>query len=189
MSRPRSFDEEMVIQIAMGEFLRDGFDAVTFRSLADKTGLGLRSLSNAFGDKEALFIRVMEAYVTRVENTLPDINPPTGPEAIAKLFALMTAQYPADAPRQNGCLVINQITDARFHDERLEKLIDRYRDSIAQNFSAALAAGNIRDDDDDKVRFLMTLYVGVLHTIRLYRDTRAPHGIAAHVAALLESWK
>ena len=173
----------------MTEFWRRGFEGVTFRRLSVQTGLGLRSLSNTFDDKETLYVRALELYVARVEENLPKLIAQGGAEAITKLFAVLTAQYPADAPRQNGCLIVNQMAVVQFHDGRLQAVIDRYFDCLRRNYGAALKAAAIIDDLDNRVGFLITLFVGVQMTIRLHSDTRAAAGIEAQVAAIIRAWR
>ncbi len=173
----------------MTEFWRHGFEGVTFRRLSAQTGLGLRSLSNTFGDKETLYIRALDFYVDRVEENLPKLLAQGGTEAITKLFAVLTADYPAEAPRQNGCLIVNQMAVVQFHDGRLQAVIDRYFDCLNRNYGAALQAAGIADDLEDRVGFLITLFVGVQLTIRLHSNTRAAAGTEAHVAAIIRAWR
>ncbi len=60
--RPRTFDEQAVIAHAAGVFLEQGFEAVSYERLAKEVGLSKPSLYNTFGDKTALFERVLESY-------------------------------------------------------------------------------------------------------------------------------
>ncbi len=189
MGRPRSFDENTVLETAMIEFWRLGFEAVTFRSLSEKTGLGLRSLSNAFGDKETLFIRALEFYVARVEKNLPALLEKGGVDALVKLFANVSTKHPSESPRQNGCLIVNQLAIAQLHDARLKVVIKRYFDCLTQNFREALIASEIVDELNERVRYLVTLFVGMQLTIRLHHNTRVAADTAAQMAIIVNHWK
>src|SRR5687767_9218381 len=65
MPRPRAFDEADVLDAAVDCFWRGGLEATSIRDLASEMGINCPSLYNAFGDKRALFIRVLEHYVCR----------------------------------------------------------------------------------------------------------------------------
>ena len=188
MARPRSFDENSILETAMAEYWRCSFETVTFRELSKITGLGLRSLTNTFGDKETFYIRVLEHYVSRMEENLPRLLSTGGAYALVSLFAQISAEHPADAPRQNGCLIVNQISEIHRHDNRLQTVIDRYFACLDTNFNTALAASGIISEVDDKVKLLITMLVGMQLVIRLNRNTCAAAGIDAHVTGLIDGW-
>ncbi len=48
VGRPRLFDDQLVIQAAMDEFWRNGFEATSAQTLVNSTGLGRGSLYSAF---------------------------------------------------------------------------------------------------------------------------------------------
>lgn len=62
MARPRTFEENDILEKATREFWRRGFTGTSYTHLTRATGLTKASLYNAFGNKEALFIRVLEHY-------------------------------------------------------------------------------------------------------------------------------
>ncbi|GLY04094.1 MULTISPECIES: TetR/AcrR family transcriptional regulator [Actinoplanes] len=62
MARPRKFDEEQVLRSATEAFWNAGFAATSLDDLMQATGLGKGSLYGAFGDKQALFQRVLDGY-------------------------------------------------------------------------------------------------------------------------------
>jgi len=60
--RPRSFDEQEALEKAIQVFWLKGYDGVTIDDLVDGMGVGRPSLYAVFGDKRALFLRVLRAY-------------------------------------------------------------------------------------------------------------------------------
>ena len=60
--RPRSFDEAEALEKATQVFWSKGYDGVTIDDLVDGMGVGRPSLYAVFGDKRAIFLRVLEAY-------------------------------------------------------------------------------------------------------------------------------
>ena len=63
--RPRSFDELKALEKATQVFWSKGYDGVTIDDLVDGMGVGRPSLYAVFGDKRAIFLRVLKAYAER----------------------------------------------------------------------------------------------------------------------------
>jgi AcrR family transcriptional regulator len=63
--RPRSFDETAAIEKATQVFWSKGYDGVTIDDLVAGMGVGRPSLYAVFGDKRAIFLRVLRAYAER----------------------------------------------------------------------------------------------------------------------------
>src|ERR1700722_3582756 len=83
--RPRAFDEEVVLDVAMRLFWEHGFDGTSMSELTEAMGINRRSVYAAFGNKEALFTASLERYLA-------------GPGAfVGKALALPTARQVAQA--------------------------------------------------------------------------------------------
>jgi len=63
--RPRSFDEGHALEKATQVFWSKGYDGVTIDDLVAGMGVGRPSLYAVFGDKRAIFLRVLKAYAER----------------------------------------------------------------------------------------------------------------------------
>ena len=63
--RPRSFDEMEALEKATHVFWSKGYDGVTIDDLVAGMGVGRPSLYAVFGDKRAIFLRVLRAYAER----------------------------------------------------------------------------------------------------------------------------
>jgi AcrR family transcriptional regulator len=63
--RPRSFDETGALEKATQVFWSKGYDGVTIDDLVAGMGVGRPSLYAVFGDKRAIFFRVLRAYAER----------------------------------------------------------------------------------------------------------------------------
>jgi AcrR family transcriptional regulator len=60
--RPRSFDKAKALDRAMHVFWKVGYEAASMSDLTRAMGINRPSLYAAFGDKEALFFKVMDRY-------------------------------------------------------------------------------------------------------------------------------
>src|SRR6266446_153473 len=61
--RPREYDPEVALQQAMDAFWDTGFSGTSLDDLSTRTGMNRPSLYAAFGDKQALYLKTLEAYL------------------------------------------------------------------------------------------------------------------------------
>ncbi|WIA58306.1 TetR/AcrR family transcriptional regulator [Sphingobium sp. WTD-1] len=134
--RPRSFDEDAALSAAQALFHQHGYDGVGVAALAQAMGINPPSLYAAFGDKAALFDRVLARYA---RDALPvdDILVPGTPPAAALTELLRTAAriYAAN-PAAPGCMVLEaargaDMTAAAQARCWKDRSVDRVRDYLA----------------------------------------------------------
>lgn len=86
--RPRSFDRDAALEVAMDVFWKKGYEATTIHDLTAAMGINPPSLYAAFGDKERLYLEAVERYQSwrreQVGHTLDSV--PTAREAIEQLL-------------------------------------------------------------------------------------------------------
>jgi TetR/AcrR family transcriptional repressor of nem operon len=124
--RPRSFEPDAVLERAMHVFWAKGYEATGIADLEDATGLGRQSLYGAFGDKRALFARVVDFYFERVlKPGLVDVL--DAPGSARKNLELVFHRWieVATAPDFNGCLVGNGVSAMSPGDPELADLLRR----------------------------------------------------------------
>ena len=63
MGRPRSFDEDTILEAAAGVFVRGGYEGTSIDDLVRTLGLHRGSLYLAFGSKRGLFLAALRRYV------------------------------------------------------------------------------------------------------------------------------
>ncbi|WP_028922779.1 TetR/AcrR family transcriptional regulator [Pseudonocardia acaciae] len=61
--RPRAFDEDAALDRALEVFWRQGYEGTALSDLTEAMGINRPSLYGAFGNKEALFRRVLDRYI------------------------------------------------------------------------------------------------------------------------------
>lgn len=70
MARPRSFDIDEALAAATQVFLARGFDGATLDDLTGAMGVNKPSLYAAFGDKEALYAKVLDGYAAMAKSAM-----------------------------------------------------------------------------------------------------------------------
>ncbi len=105
MARPREFDETEVLDKALGVFWAQGFAHTSISDIEAATGLGRASLYGAFGDKDALFVRVVERYQAKMSNATDVLaNATSLREGLHQFFdGWFRGTCPSEGPK--GCLL------------------------------------------------------------------------------------
>lgn len=191
MSRPRSFDEDAVIEAAMRQFWRHGYAGTSVRDLGEVMGLGQASFYNAFGDKRSLFARCLDRYLDqgmrerlgRLAATLPPR------QAIAGLLEEIVARSLRD---RMGCLLVNSALEVAPHDRGVAGVVAARLAELEDFFRARVLAGqadgsiNATRDPDDLARMLMTLLLGLRVLARGRPDRATMQGAVRQALALLD---
>ena len=124
--RPRSFDRDKALGVAMQLFWQQGYDGTSLTDLT--TGMGIRpaSLYAAFGSKEALFLEALERYRAGVGSGLPRIvkTAASAQEAIRSLLE-GTAATITRRSQPRGCMIVlaslRGFTDSSEMDAELQR--------------------------------------------------------------------
>jgi TetR/AcrR family transcriptional regulator, transcriptional repressor for nem operon len=106
MPREREFKEEEVLAAASQVFSTHGFAGTSVAMLTEATGLGKQSLYNAFGDKEALYLRAVNYAAGQyacVAQEMADAK--SGREAIELFFRAVTKQCRSSNVSEKACIV------------------------------------------------------------------------------------
>ena len=153
--RPRSFDEAKALEKATQVYWSKGYDGVTIDDLVAGMGVGRPSLYAVFGDKRAIFLRVLKAYAERKGALAAKalLSPQSLRDSIAGFlrFAVESATEKGSA---RGCLMV--CVAPLVEDTEVQRFLqnaaaggtalveDRFRDGII--------AGEIRSDFPVAVR-------------------------------------
>lgn len=142
MGRPRKFDETLVLTAAMNTFWQRGYEATSTRDLAESTGMGLSSLSNAFGDKRQLYLRALRRYYETNTAMQTELLGQSGPVK-DRLRNLMVQAIDIDLadPPSSGCLIINASMEMANTDPEVAQEVRRHFTTVEQAVHAALAEG------------------------------------------------
>src|ERR1700759_3862272 len=108
----RQFDEQEMIAAALDVFWRKGLHDATMQDLAVATGVQRGSLYNAYGDKEAIFLRAFDQYTE--EFLEPAGNALAEGDAAARLkifFDVIMVNMTSGSPPR-GCLTTRTALDA-----------------------------------------------------------------------------
>lgn len=152
LGRPRSFDPDDVLERALHVFREDGYGGASYETIEKATGLHRQSLRYAFGDKAALFRRVLDRYAEGKIAVVCSVLERPGRALDNVRAVLMIWAEDAGDPSGCGCLVVNTLAERRGSDDRVVEAAsaatERLVGAFAGAFRTAQAQGDVRSDLD-----------------------------------------
>ena len=167
MARPRSFDPDEALDLARDVFWQKGFQGTSLDDITAATGLNKPSLYAAFGDKNALFLKVLDRYHARIvanaERVLKE-----GPAARDAIERWLTSFVPfcSGIKGSRGCLSVNTAADGAADQKAVRKRIERFNRKLEQLLSDRLRADRAQFseafDPDAAAHAIMAIYLGLM---------------------------
>ena len=169
MARPREFDEDEARAGVMRAFLTKGYADTSLSDLEAASGLGRKSLYNAFGDKRALFVRALADFrhLAVAETLAPLGGDGVGRAEIAAVYDRLIALADTEIGRL-GCLICNTAReDIARHDAEVGAAVTDYFAHVTALMQRAVetaqARGEIAPSRDAATlgQFLMAIVVAL----------------------------
>jgi len=190
MARPRSFDTDHVMDIDRQVFWQKGFQATSLDEITAASGIAKPSLYAAFGDKSALFLKVLDRYHDGIlgwaERTLAQPGPAR--EAIRQWLTGFIP-YCSGEKGQRGCLSINSAADGSLDRAEVRKSIERYNRRLEELLRARLRADRAQFrkgfDPDVTAHTIMVVHAGLLALAHQRPESKQVKAVIDQVMSLL----
>ena len=189
--RPRQFDTETAIVQAMRLFWRKGYEGTSLSDLTEELGITRPSLYAAFGNKEALFLKVLDRYDQETSHFIQTaLNAPTA-RALAEGLIYGACAFHSDAKNPPGCLMVHGALIGGEAGASVRKETNRrrglLRDRIAERLKQAQAEGDLRADADADA--LSGYLVAILRGIAVEAASGAqPSGLRRIADIAMTAW-
>lgn len=168
--RPRTFDRDQALKKAMQVFWEKGYEGTTMSDLITAIGMKAPSVYAAFGNKDALFNKVVELYGEMVnEGPLQALNHNKNIFDAIKNSLRANVELFTSLEKPTGCLImtaaINCAPEQNAHVENLRNLRETYKDAIEARFKLAVADGQLIADANPSV--LAEFYTTFVHGLAM----------------------
>jgi TetR/AcrR family transcriptional regulator, transcriptional repressor for nem operon len=148
MPRVKLFNEDVVLENATRLFWSKGYNGTSIDDLVKATGISRSSLYDSFGDKHGLFIRSLQRYKQKnnqsLREALTSIASPK--ERIYRIFYHTLNEILTDRQRK-GCFMVNSTTELSGQDKEAIAIsctnMQEMEKTFAQWVSQAQQAGEI----------------------------------------------
>lgn len=167
MARPKEYDQDDVLDKAVGLFWRQGYKASSVTDLVRATGLNTATMYKEFGDKDGMFEAALERY--RQKNIGPRFEILAKEPNLKGVEAFLDSVVSGAASTEyQGCLMMNHLAQKNSISPRAAKKIDDFCAMMEGLLKAALqnaqAAGDIPagKDPGETASFIMCCVHGLV---------------------------
>jgi AcrR family transcriptional regulator len=167
MPRPRNFDIDVATERALRLFWSKGYDGTTLEDLTEAMGINRPSLYAAFGNKEGVFQRALERYLSGpASGAAAALEADTAREVAHRLLRFY-ADSVGKPDRPRGCLLVQGALAAGDEAASIrEALADQRRlgeDALIHRFERAKREGDLSADvsPTELARYVWTVCQGI----------------------------
>jgi AcrR family transcriptional regulator len=167
MGRPREFDPDKALDVALHVFWSRGYEGASMADLTEAMGITKPSLYAAFGNKEELFRKALDRYVDGPGGYVQvALAKPTVREVVEHLL-FEAADAVTDPNNPPGCLAVQgALTCGEAAESIKQELMSRRasgEQNLRQRFERAVAEGDLPKDSDaaDLARYLSAILQGM----------------------------
>jgi AcrR family transcriptional regulator len=167
LGRPRAFDTDEALDAAMMVFWRDGYEGTSLATLTEAMGINRPSLYAAFGDKEALFHKVLDRYTEGPAAYVGEaLRLPTA-RAVVEALLQGAVNVCASSSNPRGCLLIQGGLSCGAEAKAIQKALVARRNEgeklLARRLKRARSEGDLPSDANpvDLARYIVTVVRGL----------------------------
>ena len=170
----KRFDEKAALTAALDVFWRQGLAGTSMPDLAEATGVQRGSLYNAYGDKEAVFLRAFDIYEKRFLQLVEGSLVGTSAEAILLSFFHTVIENMFSGKPSRGCLTTKTAVDGSVASVRiqvrLQVLIERLEMRLESAFRRPEVENQLHLAPNEAAELVVTFTRGLAVMERITAD-------------------
>ena len=192
MAGVKQFNQDEVLDKAMEVFWQKGYEGTSVQDLTLATGLGRGSLYGAFGDKEHLFITVLDRYADKFQAEIVEqLHNPDPYQAIEGMFKVMIERM-SNPKYPRGCLNTNTSVGMANKSEIIERKIAERLGGLESAIYLVLRKAQSEEklSAEKDIRAFARFLVGVSQGMAVLNKTFADPSVIRDVAKVaLSFWE
>jgi len=167
MGRPREFDVDKALDLALQVFWRKGYEGASMADLTETMGITKPSLYSAFGNKEELFRKALDRYVDGPGGYFQVALAKPTMRAVVEHLLYENADAVTDPNHPPGCLAVQGALSCGDAAESIKQELMSRRakgeQDLRQRFEQAIAEGDLPQGSDaaDLAAYLSAILQGM----------------------------
>jgi AcrR family transcriptional regulator len=167
MGRPREFDVDKALDLALQVFWRKGYEGASMADLTETMGITKPSLYSAFGNKEELFRKALDRYVDGPGGYFQVALAKPTARAVVEHLLYESANAVTDPNHPPGCLAVQGALSCGDAAESIKQELMSRRakgeQDLRQRFERAIAEGDLPKESDaaDLAAYLSAVLQGM----------------------------
>jgi AcrR family transcriptional regulator len=167
MGRPREFDIDKALDLALQVFWRKGYEGASMADLTETMGITKPSLYAAFGNKEELFRKALDRYVDGPGGYFQVALAKPTARAVVEHLLYESANAVTDPNHPPGCLAVQGALSCGDAAESIKQELMSRRakgeQDLRQRFERAIAEGDLPKESDaaDLAAYLSAVLQGM----------------------------
>lgn len=147
MARKKAYDEQEVLEKALGLFWRNGYETTSTRMLEKEMGINQFSIYSSFGNKQGVYIACLKLYKQRIKTIVSKLDQSAVPVEGIKTYFYDFIEFSKDESLSRGCLLTNAMTELDSSQNsdiqtEVQSFIDYLTDLFAKNLSLDVSKTN-----------------------------------------------
>jgi AcrR family transcriptional regulator len=167
MGRPREFDVDKALELALQVFWRKGYEGASMADLTETMGITKPSLYAAFGNKEELFRKALDRYVDGPGGYVQVALAKPTARAVVEHLLYESANAVTDPNHPPGCLAVQGALSCGDAAESIKQELMARRangeQDLRKRFERAVAEGDLPSGSDaaDLAAYVSAILQGI----------------------------
>ena len=144
MARKKEFDEDELLEKAVGLFWLKGYNATSAQDLVDCLGINRSSIYNTYTDKRTLFKKSLNHYQVKQTNAMIAMlgKAENAKKVLKQIFSDLILESDED-PLLKGCFMVNTAVELAGHDAEIGDIVNKNNKSVEDALTKLIEKGQL----------------------------------------------